>query len=163
RRRGDARIQGPKDLIGKMVAVQQETTGQKAVERLGLPAERIKKFETLQDALVDVLNKRADAAIGDLPALREILRKSYPDLEIAGGIFVEENVGVATRHGEVELVAALNAALERIMVDGRYARIYEHWIQEPLTTATLAGLDRVRNEGTPVPELARRGGSSAPG
>lgn len=170
RRRGDNAVRLPKDLHRKMVAVQQETTGQKAAEKLGLAADRIKKFETLQDALVDVLNRRADAAIGDLPALQWLLNKSYPNLEIAGEVFVHENLGIATRHGETELVAALNAALDRIMVDGRYARIYEHWIGTPLTTASLGALDRVSDQGTPVPKLAERakpsagqGGSARPG
>jgi arginine/lysine/histidine/glutamine transport system substrate-binding and permease protein len=170
RRRGDAGLRGPRDLRGKTVAVQQETTGQKAAEKLGLPADHIKKFETLQDALVDVINKRSDAAIGDLPALQWLISKSYPNLEIAGDVFVHENVGIATRHGETVLIAALNAALDRIMVDGRYTRIYEHWIGAAVTTASLAALDRVSDQGTPVPKLAQipktntgTGGTPPPG
>src|SRR5207247_3348131 len=56
-------------------------------------------------------------------------------------------------------------ALGRIMVDGRYARLYEHWIQEPLTTATLAALERARGAGTPVKEPSeyRAGGTAAGG
>jgi His/Glu/Gln/Arg/opine family amino acid ABC transporter permease subunit len=66
------------------------------------------------------------------------------------------------------LIAALNAALDRIMVDGRYTRISERWIQQPLTTASLAALDKVSNQGTPVPKLARQPlasprGSAEPG
>src|SRR3712207_6995057 len=51
-----------KDLSGKIVAVQQETTGQYAVQKLGLPLDRIRRFDQLQDALLDVRNRRADAA-----------------------------------------------------------------------------------------------------
>jgi His/Glu/Gln/Arg/opine family amino acid ABC transporter permease subunit len=127
---------------------------------LGLPADRIVKFKTLQDALLDVLNKHTDALIADRPALQWLLAKSFPDLEITGEIFVHENVGIAARHGELELVAALNAALDRIMVDGRYARIYEHWIQEPITTASLAALDKVSDQGTPVPKHPQSQGAA---
>jgi His/Glu/Gln/Arg/opine family amino acid ABC transporter permease subunit len=150
RRRGDERIRSYQDLPGKLVTVQQETTGQYAVERLGLPKERIRKFETMQDALLEVANRRGDAAVGDLPAVREMIRKGYPELEIVGGIFVHENYGVVLRRGEPELLVAVNAALTRIMADGRYARIYERWMGEPLPGGTLAALDRVQGEGTPV-------------
>ncbi len=154
RRRGDARIRGPEDLRGKRVAVQLETTGQYAAERLGLPPERIGKFETLQDALLEVRNRRAHAAIGDLPALRDIIRKGYPELEIVGGVFVRENVGIVLRPGEGELALAVNQALDRIVADGRYARLYEEWMREPLPAGYAADLERVRGQGTPVTERA---------
>ena len=160
RRRGDTRIGGSGDLAGRIVAVQQETTGQTAAERLGLPKDRIRRFDTLPDALTDVVNRQSDAAIADLPAVRELIRKGYGELETAGGVFTEENLGVVARRRDTALIAGVNRALGRIMVDGRYARIYEQWIGEPVTTATLAGLERVRSQGTPVAEVAA--GSTAP-
>src|SRR4029434_7998654 len=118
RRKGDKRILSSKDLPGKLVTVQQATTGQYAVEKVGLPAGRSRKFETMQDALLEVRNGRGDAAVGDLPALREMIRKGYPELEVVGGIFVHENYGVVIRRGEPELLAAVNQALGQIMADG---------------------------------------------
>jgi ABC-type amino acid transport substrate-binding protein len=53
-----------------------DTTGQEAVQKQGMPLERIARFDTLQEALLDVRNQRADAAVGDLPALRNIIRKA---------------------------------------------------------------------------------------
>lgn len=150
RRIGDTRIQKPDDLKGKLVTVQQETTGQYAVEKLGLPKESIRKFETMQDALLEVRNGHGDAAVGDLPALREMIRKGYPELETVGGIFVHENYGVVMRRGEPELLAAVNDALAKIMADGRYAKIYERWIREPLPPNTLTELDKIQDQGTPV-------------
>ena len=152
RRKGDKRINSSKDLPGKLVTVQQETTGQYAVEKMGLPAERIRKFETMQDALLEVRNGRGDAAVGDLPALGEMIRKGYPELEIVGGIFVHENYGVVLRRGEPELLGAVNEAVGHIMADGRYARIYQRWIREPLPVSTLPELDKVREQGTPLSE-----------
>jgi His/Glu/Gln/Arg/opine family amino acid ABC transporter permease subunit len=160
-RRDDSTVRTHQDLHGKIVAVQQETTGQVAAEKLGLPKDQIHRFDTLQDGLTDVVNRKSSAAIGDLPALREILRKSYSELELTGGIFVKENLGIVARRNEPELAAAVNAALERILVDGRYARIYERWMGEPLTSETLGGLEAVRKEGTDVSAAAaaRPGGA----
>lgn len=156
RRRNDARINQSKDLIGKLVTVQQETTGQYAVEKLGLPKEQIRKFETMQDALLEVRNGRGDAAVGDQPALRRMIADSYPELTLVGGIFVQENYGVALRRGEPELLGAVNQALARILADGRYARIYQRWIGEPLPATVAPELDRIQNQGTPLTETAGR-------
>lgn len=155
RRKGDRAIRGPEDLKGRVIAVQIETTGQEAAEKLGLPPERIHKFKRLQDALLDVRNRRSDAAVGDLPALLDIIRKGYAaELEVAGDVFVQENVGIATRRGETELIAALNKALDAIITDGRYAQIFRRWIDPTFTTAHVAGLDRVKDQGTLVAAAA---------
>jgi His/Glu/Gln/Arg/opine family amino acid ABC transporter permease subunit len=154
RRRGDTRINGPRDLLGKIVAVQQQTTGQFAVEKLGLPKENFHKFETMQDALLDVRNRRADAAVGDLPTFRDMIRKGYPELEIVGGAFVKEYNGVVLRPGEPELLAAVNEAIERIVADGRYQRAYEKWFEEKLPANFPTEFARVQGEGTPVEQRA---------
>jgi His/Glu/Gln/Arg/opine family amino acid ABC transporter permease subunit len=149
RRRGDRRIQRPEDLRGKSVGVQVSTTGQTAAEGLGLSGDRIRRFDTLQDALLAVRNESADAAIGDLPALFQMLAEGYPELELAGGIFVEESIGVVARGGERELIAAVNEALGALLADGRYGAIYHRWIAKPVVTGTIiGGLDRVRDQGT---------------
>ncbi len=162
RRKGDTRINGPKDLTDKVVAVQLETTGQYAVQKLGLPKDKIHKFQRLQDALFDLRNSDADAAVADLPALQDAIRKGYPELEVVGDVFVHENVGVVARHGDLDLVAAVNQALDTIMVDGRYAQMYQHWIGEPVTTRLIGALDRVQDQGTPVPKLTHSFAASSP-
>ncbi len=161
RRVGDTRLKSKDDLPGRIIAVQQQTTGQFAVEKMGLPTSSLRKFDTMQDALQDVQNGASDAAVGDLPALKEMIRKGYPGLELVGGIFVSENYAVVARQSDVQLVGAVNAALERILVDGRYARMYEKWIREPLRGATIAGLEAVKGEGTVVPEYDLRNPSAA--
>ena len=152
RRKGDERLSGAASLRGKIVAVQQETTGQAAAEKQGLPKDTIRRFDTLQDALLDVRNKKSDAAIGDLPALQAMIRKGYPELEIApSGIIASENVGIVARKNELALIHALNEALAGALVDGRYAQIYHRWIEEPVGLATIARLEQVKDQGTTIP------------
>ncbi|MBB6051355.1 ABC transporter substrate-binding protein/permease [Armatimonas rosea] len=144
----------PSDILpeGRTAAVQQETTGQFAMEKAGVPKERLHRFDTLQDGLMDVKNGKSDVAVGDEPALAEIIRKGYPELELApGGPFVEENLGIVAKKDALTLLAALNLALERIVVDGRYARIYEKWMHKPFTLAGIAKLEAVKGDGTPIP------------
>lgn len=164
RRRGDESVQSVRDLLGKIAAVQQETTGQYGIEKAGVPRERIHRFDQLQDALMDVRNGRADAAVGDEPALREILRKGYPELELVGGVFVHEYLGIVARRDELDLVGAINQILENMLVDGRYARLYQQWIRQPVTTEMIGELARVRDMGTPVPEkMLPTAGGGGPG
>lgn len=150
KRKGDSRIQKAQDILDKRVSVQMQTTGQFAAEKIGVPKDHLAKFDVLQDGLMDVRNSKSDALVADLPALKEILRKNFPELELVGGTIQEENVGIVAWRSEARLVAAVNYALEKIMVDGRYARIYGEWIREPMTTQILGGLERVGKAGSAV-------------
>ena len=141
RRRGDRRIGSADDLPGKIVCVQQETTGQTAAEKRGLPPESIRKFETLPEALLAVRNRQGDVAVGDLPALRDLIRKGYPELEVIGGVFVQENVGIVADPRSGDLIRGVDAALQRILDDGRYGRMYALWLGEPLPAADVARLN----------------------
>ncbi len=151
RRKGDDRIKSEKDLLDKRVAVIVQTTGQFAAEKLGLPKDHINRYDSQPDTLMDVRNSKSDAAIGDEPAVRAMIRKGYPELEVVGKAFVQENVGIETRKGDTDLIAAMNSALDTMMVDGRYAKIFEKWILEPANSSLIGGLDRVKEVGTAVP------------
>jgi His/Glu/Gln/Arg/opine family amino acid ABC transporter permease subunit len=72
---------------------------------------------------------------------------------------VREHYGVAMRKGEPRMLQAVNEALDRIMDDGRYARIYRKWIGEPLPAGTVAELHKIRGEGTTM-RAAKAGGSA---
>jgi His/Glu/Gln/Arg/opine family amino acid ABC transporter permease subunit len=153
RKKGSA-ISKPSDVLAesRTAAVQQETTGQFAMEKAGVPKTRLHRFDTLQDGLMDVKNGKSDVAVGDEPALAEIIRKGYPELELApGGPFVEENLGIVAKKDALTLLAALNLALERVIVDGRYARLYEKWMHKPMMLASVAKLEAVKGDGTPIP------------
>jgi len=152
RRKGDDTVQKLQDLKDKRISVQEETTGQYALQKLGVPKEHINRFDKLEDGLTDVVNGKSDAAVADQPALNESLRKSYPQLELTGGLFTNEYVGVWMRPNEPELRDAINRAIGKILVDGRYAHIYQDWIHEPLTTGIIADLDKNRGAGSATVE-----------
>jgi ABC-type amino acid transport substrate-binding protein len=106
-------VSRPEDLIqgNAVVAVQQETTGQFAMEKRGMPKDRLHRFDTLQDALLDTRNGNSVAAVGDLPVLVDMIRKGYPEMEVVPGKpFVEENLGIVARRDSRDLVAAINTA-----------------------------------------------------
>jgi His/Glu/Gln/Arg/opine family amino acid ABC transporter permease subunit len=153
RRKGDSRIQKPKDLLDKIVSVQQQTTSQFALEKLGLPAKQMLRFDQVQDALLDLRNGKADATVADLPTVAAFLKQSYPELEIIGDPFVKENLGIVAWKSNPELMSVVNQSLGEMMVDGRYASWYKKYFDEPLTTADLAEFEEQKKDGSKVPEL----------
>lgn len=156
RRKGDARVRTLDDLKNKIVSVQMETTGQFALEKSGVPKSHILRFDTLQDGLLDVRNSKSDAAVADMPALKEILRKGYSELELTGGVFTQENLAIVLRKSESDLMDGVNRAIEKTIVDGTYAKAYSEFIHEPATTQLIAGLDKVKGAGTtPADKLPR--------
>jgi His/Glu/Gln/Arg/opine family amino acid ABC transporter permease subunit len=155
RRKSDTRFASADDLSKPdvVVAVQQETTGQVAAEKRGVPKDRLHRFDALPDACLDLRNGKSDAVIGDLPALAALVRKGFPELEIApAGLLSKENLGIVARKDARDLVAAVNAALDKMMVDGRYAAIYDRWIGgDRADTRLIAGLAAVADQGTAIP------------
>jgi arginine/lysine/histidine/glutamine transport system substrate-binding/permease protein len=136
-RKGDTSIQKPEDLRGRKVAVQINTTGQDAMEAVG--GVTVRKYNDLNLALLDVTSGRADAAVGDLPAVREMIRKGHPRLMTVGGLLSNEVVGIVMRPGEPELLTAVNDALRRVRASGEYDRIYERWLREKTDTTNRSG------------------------
>lgn len=149
RRRDDRRVQGDLKLKLLTFAVQDETTGLAALQNRNIATDRIHKFKRLQDALMDVRNGASDAVVADLFAELDAVKKAYSaDLEVINGSFPSQPAAVATRPGETALLASINKALGRIMVDGRYGRIYEKWTGRHATTHVIAELDGGRNLGS---------------
>ena len=152
KRHDDPRIKGLADLRDKTVSVQDQTTGMTALQKAGLPDAQIRKFDTLQDGLLDVKNHKSDAVVADVPALKHILPNGYSDLELTGASdFPPEYLGIAAARNELELAAQLNHALDTLLVNGTYTQLYEKWIGDPVTTSLIAQLDKVKREGSSIP------------
>ena len=145
RRKGDASISKPQDLVGKTVAVQAETTGQFAVTKLGVTKQL--RFDGIQEGLLDVANGKSAACVGDEPTIKAYL-PSYPNIELVGPAFVKENLGIVAWKGHVDLVEEVNRALVAMIADGRYAAAYKKWIGESFTPALAKELEAQKSEGS---------------
>ncbi|MNK30454.1 L-cystine transport system permease protein TcyB [compost metagenome] len=113
------------DLTGKTVGVQINTTGHVMLEaRSGV---RLKKFNSIDLAFLDLQNGRLDAVVNDAPTTRYMLKQSFPSLVVSGEPFTSEHYGMAFHPEDGALVKAVNQALAEIRASGEYDRLYSRW------------------------------------
>ncbi len=118
-------IGGIADLKGRTIAVQRNTTGQLAAEKV--EGSSVKAFDAIEPAFLELLAGRADAVINDDPTTR-LFAKAHPGVRIVGVPFTEERYGIAVRRGDAALLAKLNGGLAKVRASGEYGRLKEHWI-----------------------------------
>lgn len=124
-RKNDNSIKGRDDLKGKVVSVQMGTTGDfAATDTKGV--KRVSRFNTSPEALQEVLNGAADAAVVDDLVAIEFVSKNPDKAKIAVKKFTEEFYGIAVKKGN-KLVADINKAIAALKKDGTYDKLYKKW------------------------------------
>ncbi|TGE33919.1 basic amino acid ABC transporter substrate-binding protein [Desulfosporosinus sp. Sb-LF] len=116
------------DLKGKKVGVQLNTTGQFAVEKIGVET---KKYDTTPDALNDLLNGGVDAVVADAPVVlwfqAQNANAQIDSVDADSGL---EYYGIAMKSGNTELAGKMNASLKKLMDNGQYNNIYKKWFKK---------------------------------
>ncbi|WP_318509652.1 basic amino acid ABC transporter substrate-binding protein [Bacillus sp. T3] len=123
-------IKGAEDLKDKVVAVQNGTTGQEAAEAiLGKNNTNLKKFENNVLAIQELLAGGADAVVADNTVVEEYA-KNNPDQKLVviedEDAFASEFYGILFPKGS-DLKAEFDKALNTILDNGTYAKIYKKW------------------------------------
>jgi lysine-arginine-ornithine-binding protein len=120
----------PAGLKGKVVAVQRATTHENFLNDNYADIVTIKSYATQDEAYLDIVSGRADAGIADSVAVMDgfLGTDQGKDFQFFGPDFSDpkwfgEGAGIAIRKGEGDLVAAFNAAIDKIRADGTYAKI----------------------------------------
>jgi polar amino acid transport system substrate-binding protein len=80
--------------------------------------------------LVAVQQGEADAIVGDDTVLVGLAAQDR-NLVIVGDFLTDEPYGIGVNAEQVDLVRYVNAVLEELRADGRWARIYETWVGRP--------------------------------
>ncbi|XZF74274.1 basic amino acid ABC transporter substrate-binding protein [Bacillus sp. AL-1R] len=128
-------IKSAADLKGKVVAVQNGTTGQEAVEKMyGKNNKNLKKFENNNLAILELLSGGADAVVADNGVI-EAYAKNNPDKKLVviddKNSFEPEFYGLLLQDGS-KLKGKLDKAIKEVVNNGTYEKIYkEHFGSEP--------------------------------
>ena len=125
-RKNDNSIKKKEDLKGKVVSVQLGTTGDfAATDMKGI--KRVARFSTSPEALQEVLNGGADAAVVDDLVAIEFVSKNPTKAKVAVKKFTVEYYGIAVKKGNGKLLADLNKAIAALKKDGTYDKLYKEW------------------------------------
>jgi glutamine transport system substrate-binding protein len=124
----DTTVKGIADLEGKTIAVQIGTTGaNKAKEVKGA---KIKTFNTINEAFMEMTNGAADAVINDLPVTGYYIAQGHPEVKMVGDLLNGEQYGIAFNKSDTDLLAKVNDGLKKLKETGRYDEIYTKWFGE---------------------------------
>lgn len=128
-------IKSAADLKGKVVAVQNGTTGQEAMDKLlGKNSKDIKKFDNNNLAIMEMLSGGADAVVADNGVV-EVYAKNNPKEKLKviedSGSFEAEFYGLLFPKG-TDLKADFDKAIKKVFENGTYEKIYQDWFgQKP--------------------------------
>lgn len=131
--RGDAKWDQrafARGLEGKIVGVMKGTTGEDWA-RLNLKA--IIKIYDSPLSLVRALKEGGNLAYAvmiDDAILNYLRSQGMTDFKIVEEGLIQEDYGIAVSNGAFDLLAALNAALQRLELNGEYDLIYEKWFSQ---------------------------------
>lgn len=123
------KIDSPKDLAGKVVAVQVGTSGERYIrDNFGSVVKELKVFNEFPLAFADVEAGRADAVVNTLPVVRYNASRRGNKLAIAGP-WTSTDVGINVRLEDTALMAEINRHLEALKTDGFLAKLDQKWFK----------------------------------
>lgn len=133
-------IKSAADLKGKVVAVQNGTTGQEAVEKLfGKNNKNLKKFENNNLAILELTSGGADAVVADNGVI-EAYAKNNPDKKLVviddKNSFEPEYYGLLLQKGS-KIKGKLDKAIKEVVNNGTYEKIYSKYFSAKPDLETL--------------------------
>lgn len=123
--KGTTGLTSAKELGGKVVAVQQGTTGEEYVEE-EIDTSELRTYPQGPDTLPALKAGTVDAVVIDRPVAEKAVEND-PSIEISGGIETEEQYGFVVQQGDQELLDELNEGLKEVLAAGEYTSIYKKW------------------------------------
>lgn len=130
-------IRTAKDLEGKLLAVSIGSTGEEAARKI--PNARVRVFNQLNECFLELRNKGVDAVINDIPT-----NDYYAAVAGKGRVLslpvalTEENLGIAVKKGNTELLKRINSGLSAIKASGEFSKIYQKWFGKEPPAALLS-------------------------
>ena len=125
--RNDSKVKGAEDMKGLRVGVQIGTTGDLVLDDYDVTR---KQYDDIGLAIQDMLNGNLDACVCDSLIASDyvIANENYKNrLKVAGEPFTEEDIAIAVKKGNSELLGLVNKGLEMMKADGSYDALKAKW------------------------------------
>jgi polar amino acid transport system substrate-binding protein len=115
-------------LGGKKIGAQLGTTGE--IEAKKISGATVKTYDDIGLAFQDLMNGQIDAVIADNPLALSYVGKNPDKLKNVGGIFTQENYGIAIAKGKTDLLAKINSGLKKVIADGKITELSKKWLEK---------------------------------
>jgi cystine transport system substrate-binding protein len=122
----------PESLSGHKVGVGLGTNYEQWLKE-NIPGAIVKTYDDDPTKFQDLMAGRTDAILVDRLAALEMVKKTNDKLAISGPAFSRQEAGIAIRKGEPEVVAAINAAIDKLRADGTLAKLSEKYFGSDVT------------------------------
>ncbi len=122
----DAGIKSLEDLKGKQVLVGRGTTGETFMKREVPEANLVYVDQFAPDGVLQLQQKRVDAAIED-SSLLDYLATKTPSLVTLPGLYSNDPIGIAVTKGDPEFVRWLDMFVSDYIQSGAYEANYKKW------------------------------------
>jgi ABC-type amino acid transport substrate-binding protein len=119
-----------KDLAGKVVAVQADTTSSEFVEnkkKAGVAIKDVKQFRLATDAFAAVKSGQAEVIVIDEPVGKYYAKQDGATFQVTGRAMAPEPVGIAIRKDDADLTKAIGEAVDAMKKDGTIKKLSETW------------------------------------
>lgn len=125
-------VASDKDLAGRTVAVQVDTTSFNAVEAIQKSGVKIKGIKTFPGATETFSALKANQA--DVIVTDEAVGRYYTGLDassfmVSGNAIKPEPIGIAVKKTDKNLLKALEDAVKTIKSNGTYTKVYKEWLK----------------------------------
>ena len=119
-------IRSAKDLEGKRLAASIGSTGEIAAK--SVPRASVRIFNELNECYLELRNRGVDAVINDIPTNDYYVAKAGKGrVKTVPVALSTEDLGIAVRKGNKELLDRINIGLSAIKQNGEFTRIYKKW------------------------------------
>lgn len=119
-----------KDLAGKVIAVQADTTAHEWIEKqqkAGVKIKEVKGFRSAADVFAAVKAGQAEVIVVDEPVGRYYTKQDPAGFVVTGRAIAPEPIGAATRKEDSDLQKAIQSAFDAIKADGTFKKLSEKW------------------------------------
>jgi polar amino acid transport system substrate-binding protein len=117
------------DLKGQALAAQIGTTGYDKSKEI---SDKVKPFDHIPEALMDIKNGASVALINDKPVSAYYVKQDPDDYKLVGQPLTSEFYGIAIPKNRPDVLQKINDGLNKLKASGQYAALYKKWFgQDP--------------------------------
>ncbi len=127
-----------KDLAGKVMGAQVESAGLEALKAdKELGKNKIKSYDTYQDALLDLETSGNNAVVIDKVYIGYAMQQKAGVFRVLPETLSDELYGIGFKKGNIKLRKAVDKALDELYSDGSVEKISKEWFGENIVVRNI--------------------------